>query len=499
MNCYFFRTPVGARYGFDGRTGEIVSFSPSDFDDLQSSLEDNRQVEFSDSLEKIVLDGFFSGSPVERKKAKKVLYKNEVIPLEKFFSQFRTQLILEVTEACNLRCRYCIFGEHQAHSFREHSDKLLPDHIAFDAVNEFLMHSVFPHAILFYGGEPLLEFALIQRTVHHAEKIAADLNKVPFFGITTNGTLLDEEKIKFFIEHGFSVLISLDGPKEIHDQHRLYACTSNGTYDDIYNNILKIKSYNGEKGKAVFGCIATMIPPMCWRERNDFFASIYDDFPVKFCNFLHSDTCKPSTCRNNGNWQRGDSDDSRELSLLLSEFYDLLIVDPKKAQRRYPLIALIANSRLGPIHYRNIRSPNHSVFLHHTCLPGYNKLFCDVNGNYYPCERTYRNKFFYLGNVSTGFSADNTIKLLDEFHKLGECEECLACSLCEICFSDIKLDGACNLDQDYFTKKCHALKQSFKHNIVDYSNLMEKDRTCVDALLARDDNELTEGLFFITE
>src|SRR4030042_1724461 len=49
-------------------------------------------------------------------------------------------------------------------------------------------------------------------------------------GMQTNGTLLDDDWGLFLAAEGFAVGLSLDGPKEIHDRHRL---TRNGqsTFD----------------------------------------------------------------------------------------------------------------------------------------------------------------------------------------------------------------------------------------------------------------------------
>ena len=38
------------------------------------------------------------------------------------------------------------------------------------------------------------------------------------FSITTNGTLLTQADAEFFEAHGFAVTVSLDGPRELHDQ-----------------------------------------------------------------------------------------------------------------------------------------------------------------------------------------------------------------------------------------------------------------------------------------
>lgn len=63
----------------------------------------------------------------------------------------------------------------------------------------------------FYGGEPLLSFRLIEKTISLASKKNKELKKRASYSITTNGSLITEEVIQFFTENRFSVMLSFDG------------------------------------------------------------------------------------------------------------------------------------------------------------------------------------------------------------------------------------------------------------------------------------------------
>lgn len=86
------------------------------------------------------------------------------------------QLILSVTEDCNLRCRYCYFSDTYADS-RPRTHKMMPFDVGRKAVDYFLSQSALrldrnpTHqvAIGFYGGEPLLNWKLIRGVVEHVE------------------------------------------------------------------------------------------------------------------------------------------------------------------------------------------------------------------------------------------------------------------------------------------------------------------------------------------
>ncbi len=63
----------------------------------------------------------------------------------------------------------------------------------------------------FYGGEPLLAFPEIRRTVEQMEGALKKRGKKTHYSITTNGSLLNEDVLDFLEDHRFSILLSFDG------------------------------------------------------------------------------------------------------------------------------------------------------------------------------------------------------------------------------------------------------------------------------------------------
>ena len=109
------------------------------------------------------------------------------------------------------------------------------------AIDFFLKRNIeLPEIIIgFYGGEPLLEFDLIKKCVEYVESIVE--GKKVFFNITTNGTLLTDEVVDFFVEKDFKLSISLDGSQKEHDVNRKFRDGS-GSFNTIINNIKRIKT-----------------------------------------------------------------------------------------------------------------------------------------------------------------------------------------------------------------------------------------------------------------
>ena len=147
-------------------------------------------------------------------------------------------MALQVTQNCNLRCKYCVYSGNYEN--REHSSLRMSRETAYKAIDYLVEHSTNSENLHlgFYGGEPLLEFELIKDCVEYIRKAT---NKEIIFNITTNCVLLDEEKIDFLYQNDFRVTISLDGPANIHDANRVKLDNS-GSFSNVIIAIQVIKN-----------------------------------------------------------------------------------------------------------------------------------------------------------------------------------------------------------------------------------------------------------------
>jgi sulfatase maturation enzyme AslB (radical SAM superfamily) len=113
-----------------------------------------------------------------------------------------TSLQLVLTAGCNLRCSYCYENDKKNRS------------ISWDVVRVALDRLLAsPHSdvrVLFIGGEPLLEFPMIERAVAYlAERQRPDMSIRK--AIITNGLLLGERETQFLVDQEFFVKLSFDG------------------------------------------------------------------------------------------------------------------------------------------------------------------------------------------------------------------------------------------------------------------------------------------------
>ena len=137
-----------------------------------------------------------------------------------------TVMDLFLTEHCTLRCDYCFVTNKR---YKRSSWEILEKAV------DFLMKESkdAPRVeLVLFGGEPLIEFPLLKRTVEYAEERALALDKKIDFAVTTNGTIMSEEIARFGGRHGFNYLTSVDGNREVHDQHRK-TISGKGSWDLI--------------------------------------------------------------------------------------------------------------------------------------------------------------------------------------------------------------------------------------------------------------------------
>ena len=118
-------------------------------------------------------------------------------------------LCLHVAHDCNLRCAYCFASEGDYKTGR----CLMSREVAFEAIDYLIAHSEGRKSIEidFFGGEPLMNFDVVRAAVAYAKEQEIKTGKQFYFTITTNGTLLDDEKIDFINRWMDNVVISIDG------------------------------------------------------------------------------------------------------------------------------------------------------------------------------------------------------------------------------------------------------------------------------------------------
>jgi len=148
---------------------------------------------------------------------------------------------LIITEDCNGCCDYCFMEGKRPRAMdaatAERAVQFLLDHCGdLKTVN-----------LLFFGGEPLLEFGLIQHIIAYCERRSAETGKKFAFSITTNGTLLTPPMLAYFNRQGVKFLLSLDGTREMHNRHRKLK-SGESPWDIVVSKLPLFKRYQPWQG-----------------------------------------------------------------------------------------------------------------------------------------------------------------------------------------------------------------------------------------------------------
>ncbi len=154
------------------------------------------------------------------------------------------QLVFEVTDACNLRCKYCGYADfYEGYDKRENLKfpfkraKKLIDYLYTLWEKYYIPGCIRPITISFYGGEPLLNVPFIKEVIEYLESLPP-VGKKYHYSMTTNGMLLDEY-MDLLVEKQFHVLISLDGDEEGHGYRVDFA--GKNSFQRVYKNIKLLK------------------------------------------------------------------------------------------------------------------------------------------------------------------------------------------------------------------------------------------------------------------
>ncbi len=135
-------------------------------------------------------------------------------------------ITLSLTHDCNLRCAYCYAGRKSRVAMSRQTMRRVVEW----AVDYHASHKLGRRFVLgFFGGEPLLEWDLLCEADALAECLCRETGLDLRRTVTTNGTLLDEEKARWLMARHYTPGLSLDGPPERHDRFRRRADGS-GSY-----------------------------------------------------------------------------------------------------------------------------------------------------------------------------------------------------------------------------------------------------------------------------
>lgn len=157
-------------------------------------------------------------------------------------------MYLILSSSCNLACKYC-FIENSC--FNNKVEKNMDVSTGIESLRKYAKYikqnDIKEGSIIFYGGEPLVNFECIKAVLNEYRKLDVKIN----FSMVTNATLLDDDKIKFLTENDVEIGISIDGPKELNDKNRIYRGINKSVYDEVINKFPLLNMHETKYGLSI--------------------------------------------------------------------------------------------------------------------------------------------------------------------------------------------------------------------------------------------------------
>ena len=363
-------------------------------------------------------------------------------------------VIFEVTENCNLRCKYCVFNGEYINQ-RPLSPKPMSYRtakLALDRIYPYISKRDNRELYLgFYGGEPFLNVKLIKQIVDYAGSLFAGWEVK--YNLTTNLTLLTDEILDYLIENKFRILVSLDGPGNNHDAKRVFPDGS-GSFDIVCKNLRKIKEKNSDYfgEKVTFSTVFS--PDLPLEKLYDFFSD--DDLVNRNTMRLSSvnpyDTTYFEKYPYDKNELRGKNENIiKKMKGKKKEGKDLSKIES----------ILLRNAVTNVEDRLNLRD---FTSLYGTCL-FQDRLYVAADGSFHICERV--NSTLSFGSVRDGFDFEKMVHIVNDYLRVQKkhCSKCNIRFLCGRCYAPLCKDGEFAADTRFCDDTRRAVKASLEHYI----------------------------------
>lgn len=329
-------------------------------------------------------------------------------------------MCLLVAEDCNLRCKYCFAGTGDM----GHDRRLMTKEVGKAAVDYIIAHSgKRKHCeIDFFGGEPLVNMPVVKYVTEYVRQKEKETGKVFKLTLTTNGVLLNDENIKWLNDNNISMVLSLDGRKEVHD-HMRPDVGGHGTYDKVVKNFKKLVDS---------------------RDGNNYYLR--------------------------GTFTNRNMDFSKDVLSMADEGFDILSVEPVVLKdslygfTKEDLPKIFAEyDKLTEIYLKRKKEGKGFFFFHFNidlehgpcvakrlsgCGAGHEYYAVAADGNMYPCHQFAGRENYMLGNVFEGVKNKELPKEFRKTHVLSK-------EKCRDCWAKFFCSGGCHANADLFHGNIH--------------------------------------------
>lgn len=359
----------------------------------------------------------------------KELKENEELFTSDDYEQFANMMVnspikamcLHIAHDCNLRCKYCFastgdFGQGRL---------LMSEEVGKKAIDFLIANSGTRHNLEldFFGGEPLMNFDVVKKVVEYARSKEKEFNKNFRFTITTNGMLLDDDKIDFINKEMNNVVLSIDGRKEINDRIRVRV-DGTGCYDTIMPNFKKMVEKRGDKEYYIRGTFTK------WNKdfAEDVKHFVDEGFEQISVEPVVTDPKYPYALT------------EEDLPEIFAE-YDKLskyIIESRKSGKFFNFFHFMIDLEQGPCAIKRLRG----------CGCGNEYVAVTPDGDIYPCHQFVGKEEWKLGTLDEGKVDPEKKELFAKSNIYGKPE-------CQKCWAKFYCSGGCNANNFEFRGDIH--------------------------------------------
>ena len=299
------------------------------------------------------------------------------------------QIHFEVTEKCNFNCSYCGYGENYEQPIIRplHTERFMSWDLAKLFIDQYIdiwKNQKASRRIIvgFYGGEPLLNFALIEKIVNYLTENSP--RYITFiWTITTNGFLL-KRHLEFLLQHQFNVDISIDGDstadcyRVFHDGSPTFSYVIKNidylyeNYPEFFREHVSVQSVINHKAR-VTDVVAF------FKERYGIIPKIMELSRINLCRNNLIDSIFRSV--------KNDLECSYKED---KQLFDKYKIDSPFTSRLTGIIRTFSPNIYGDyLDFFRLRDKERTKdnFESATCLPFSTRIFLTVPGYIFPCER----------------------------------------------------------------------------------------------------------------
>ncbi|WP_297435959.1 radical SAM protein [Thermococcus sp.] len=369
----------------DAKERFVMEYSESDWDSLINEIKSD------ESLRRV----FFEAKP----------------PVKPYLGAMKSKissLSLNVMEDCNFECVYC-YGD--GGTYHTPNTRMSPE-VGKRAIDLLMREGKNVVNLQFFGGEPLLNFPLIRELVHYAKGKAEEYGKTVTFSITTNGYLITDKVIDFFLENNFTVTLSFDGPREVQNHNRPLR-GGFPTFDVVVKNARKML----ERGVKV-SVRATILPEQIGRYYEIY--RFFVDFGFRSVHLEPATTSTPLT---------------KEHAKLIESALEKIAKDELEHYKEKGIV------------YTKLREMVHMIYSgtyrHYPCGVARSYFGVSADGKMYPCHRFFGMEEFVVGHVDD-FRWENEFIQKILRHTVDRRPNCSNCPIRAYC------GGGCIYNNHYY-------------------------------------------------